>query len=277
MPVAVSRVPTMAPVESTTTQPSIGSASPAAAPVASRAAGSVASRADIGASGRSCPSWCAESGPLVPSATAPSVVVSLWSMVLSWIPVAIASADTSWCDLPPWSVMPATRSRREQVGADGGVDGGHDVGVQRHGEVDRRGAVDREVDVGGEVQDRDDLLVRKGGHPLGAQLLDGHRCELVGAHGFPSLARALPAARADCPGAGVRAGRPSMSCPPGPGRSRCYGSNTHRQRGQTPATRKPRFSVETRATAQLGTFGPRNPARCTRRWITRSRWVGCET
>ena len=28
---------------------------------------------------------------------------------------------------------------------------------------------------------------------------------------------------------------------------------------------------------QLGTFGPRNPARCTRRWITRSRWVGCET
>ena len=47
----------------------------------------------------------AESGPLVPSATAPSVVVSVWSMLLSWMPVAMASADTSWLIAAVWSVI----------------------------------------------------------------------------------------------------------------------------------------------------------------------------
>ena len=47
----------------------------------------------------------AVSGPDVPSETVPSVVVSVWSMVLSWMPVAIASADTSWLTPAVWSVI----------------------------------------------------------------------------------------------------------------------------------------------------------------------------
>ena len=37
-------------------------------------------------------------------ASAPPVTVSDWSIVLSWRPVAIASASTCWVTMTPWSV-----------------------------------------------------------------------------------------------------------------------------------------------------------------------------
>ncbi len=52
------------------------------------------------------------------------------------------------------------RADRQHVGADGGVDRRGDVGVGGHGQVDRGGGVERDVEVGVEVQQRDDLLVR---------------------------------------------------------------------------------------------------------------------
>jgi hypothetical protein len=48
----------------------------------------------------------------------------------------------------------------EDVGRHGTGDRRHDVGVQGDGEVDGSGTVDGEVDIGREVEDRDDFLVR---------------------------------------------------------------------------------------------------------------------
>ena len=111
------------------------------------------------------PGWSA-AAVSVPVGAVPSVTVSDWSIVLSWMPVAIASASTVWVT---HDALVGQRLRvgavGEQVGADRGVDRRHDVGVQRDGEVDRCGAVDGQVDVGGEVEDRDDLLVRAGRSP----------------------------------------------------------------------------------------------------------------
>ena len=103
---------------------------------------------------------------------APPSTVSLWSMVLSWMPVATASASTVWVTWTPWSARACdARAVAEQVGAHRRVDRSHHVGVERHREVDGGGAVDRQVDVGGEVEDRDDLLVRQCRDALAGQLL----------------------------------------------------------------------------------------------------------
>ena len=75
---------------STTTAPSTGSAAAAAA------ASAVASTASVAAISIGCAS--PESGEVVP---VPSVTVSDWSMVLSWRPVAIASAATFWLITTP--------------------------------------------------------------------------------------------------------------------------------------------------------------------------------
>ena len=106
--------------------------------------------------------------------------VSDWSMVLSWMPVAIASASTVWVTMTPWSAS-AWRGGvvGQQVGAHRGVDRRHDVGVQGDGEVDGCGPVDGEVDVRREVEDRDDLLVRQRGHPFGGQFLGCQRCQVL--------------------------------------------------------------------------------------------------
>ena len=78
LPVVASSTPRMLPAESTTTLPSTGSLAAAVAP-----------------STRSPLSVPAISKPLsAPAGALPPTVVSLWSMVLSWMPVAIASAST---------------------------------------------------------------------------------------------------------------------------------------------------------------------------------------
>lgn len=63
------------------------------------------------------------------------------------------------------------RAVAQQVGTDRGIDRGHHVGVEGHGEVDGGGAVDGEVHVGGQVEDGDDLLVRQCRDALVGQLL----------------------------------------------------------------------------------------------------------
>ena len=96
------------------------------------------------------------------------------SMVLSWAASAVASALMSWLIMTPWSVSAwARRALREDVGADGGVDRGGHVGVGGDGEVDRGGGVEGEVEVGVQVEDRDDLLVRQRRGALGGHVLSG--------------------------------------------------------------------------------------------------------
>ena len=86
------------------------------------------------------------------------------------------------------------RAVAQQVGADGGVDGGDDVGVERDREVDGGGAVDGQVHVGGEVEDGDDLLVRQCRGAFARQLLGGQGCEVVA-----SSCCSLPGNRAGAP------------------------------------------------------------------------------
>ena len=160
LPVALSRMPRMLPAESTTTLPSTGVA---------RSRGARRRRL-AGSGGRGEHPGSPVSPPS--QVPAPPSTVSLWSMVLSWMPVATASAVDRLRDLHPLvGQRLGARPVAEQVGADRGVDRSHHVGVERHRQVDRSSAVDRQVDVGGKVQDRDDLLVRQRGDALAGQLL----------------------------------------------------------------------------------------------------------
>ena len=86
------------------------------------------------------------------------------------------------------------RADREHVGADGGVDRRGDVRVRGDREVDRGRGVQRDVEIGVEVEQGDDLLVGQRGAGLGSQLLGRERAKgVVLAHGGSSSVGVRPA------------------------------------------------------------------------------------
>ncbi len=74
--------------------------------------------------------------------------------------------------MTPWSAMAAAVEPFDSTFAPTAAsDRRGDVGVGGHGQVDRRGDVEAGVEVGVEVEQRDDLLGRQGGRPFGGELL----------------------------------------------------------------------------------------------------------
>ena len=184
VPVGVSSVPTMWPAESTTTEPSTGAASAASAASGAAPAASVAASSAGWASG--CAVGRSRVGRRRVGAAGDSVGL---------VDRAVLEAGRDRVRihvLGDHDTLVGQRLRGGSVGEDVGRHGPgdrrHDVGVQSDGEVDGCSPIDREVDVRGEVEDRDDFLVRERGHPLGGQLLGRQRCELVGTHRVSLLA-----------------------------------------------------------------------------------------
>src|SRR4051812_20190189 len=91
------------------------------------------------------------------------------------------------------------RAVGQDVRADGGLDGRRDVGVGRHGQIDGRRRVEGDVQIGVEVEQRDDFLVGQRGGALRGELLGRERLPVVLAHGSSSGwgAGGFPAVRQD--------------------------------------------------------------------------------
>ena len=89
------------------------------------------------------------------------------------------------------------RTVAEQVGAHGGVDRCHDIGVERDGEVDGCGTIDGKIDIGREVEDRDDFLVRQRSDTLAGQFLGGSGVRALRYSWFSLLIARTMASRAD--------------------------------------------------------------------------------